>query len=68
MPRYSIKGQNRATLATFALHNYIRGSTVRDPNFKIIDDDRDFIPPHSFPDIANNPVEDNVERSRVQEI
>jgi len=43
MPRYSIRDQNRSILATFALHNYIRRSTVCDPAFKIIDEDPDFL-------------------------
>ena len=64
MPRYSIKDQNRVILATFELHNYIR-STVHNPTFKIIDEDLDFIPSDSFPDITNNPVEDSGETSRV---
>ena len=68
MPRYSIRDQNRVILATFALHNYIRRSTICDPAFKIIDEDRDFIPPDSLLDIAGNFVEDNTERSRVEEM
>ena len=48
MPRYSIKYQNRAILATFALHNYIRRSKIRDPAFKIIDEDPDVVPPIHF--------------------
>ena len=68
MPRYSIKDQNRAILSTFALHNYIRRSTIRDPAFKIIDEDPDFVPPDSFPDVADNTIEDSLERSRVQEM
>ena len=50
------------------LHSYIRRSTVRDPPFKIIDEDSDFIPSDLFLDIADNPVKDSVERSRVQEM
>lgn len=55
MLRYSIKDQNLAILAAFVLHNYIR-SAVRHPAFKIIDEDPDFVPPNSFPDIADNIV------------
>ena len=68
MPQYSIKDQNRATLATFALRNYIRRSTIRDPTFKIIDEDPNFVLPDSFPDIANNTIEDSLERSTVQKM
>ena len=53
-------------MATFVLHNYLR-STVRDLAFKIIDEDLDFTPPDSFLVTADNPVEDSVEGSRVQE-
>ena len=68
MPRYSTKDQNRAILSTFALHNYIGRSKIRDPIFKIIDEDPDFVPPDSFSDVADNTIEDSLERSRVQEM
>ena len=67
MPWYSIKDQNRAILATFALHDYIR-STIRDLAFKIINEDPDFITLDPFPNIADNPVEDRLERSRVHKM
>ena len=56
----SIKDQNWIILATFALHNYIRRSTIHDPTFKIIDEDLDFV-------TFDSHVEDSVERSRVSE-
>ena len=59
-----IKDQSWAILATFALHNYIRG-IAHDPTFKIINEDLDFIPPDSLPDVAGNLGEDSAERLRV---
>jgi len=57
MPRYSIRDQNWVIRTTFALHTYIRRSTVGDPAFKIIDEDLDFVPPNSLPNIVRIPTE-----------
>ena len=68
MPRYSIEDQNRVTLATFALHNFIRRSIAQDPAFRIIDEDPDFIPADSLPDVVNDPLEDASDNSRTREM
>ncbi|CAH9092967.1 unnamed protein product [Cuscuta europaea] len=51
MPRYSLMDQNKIICSCFALHNYIRRSTIVDPGFKFIDEDPEFIPLDVFEDV-----------------
>ena len=68
MPKYSTVDQNRIICATFALHNYIRRSTIGDPAFKIIDEDPNFIPPEILPDVMTNSTHESVEELRIGEM
>ena len=68
MPKYSTVDQNRIICAAFALHNYIRRSTIGDPAFKIIDEDPNFIPPEILPDVMANSTHESVEELRIGEM
>ncbi|CAH9125388.1 unnamed protein product, partial [Cuscuta epithymum] len=64
MPIYSLCDQNKIICSCFALHNYIRKSTIGDPGFNIIDRDPDFIPDDIFRDVESTSGQ-GVEHMRV---
>ncbi|VFQ64201.1 unnamed protein product [Cuscuta campestris] len=67
MPRYSLMDQNKIICLCFALHNYIRKSTIGDPTFQLVDDDPDFVPVDVFEDVENQ-VANNEMGIRSQEM
>ncbi|CAH9105221.1 unnamed protein product [Cuscuta epithymum] len=67
MPRYSLMDQNKIICSCFALHNYIRRSSIGDPGFRFLDEDPEFIPPDVFEDVERNATQNDM-NNRTQEM
>ncbi|XP_056696268.1 uncharacterized protein [Spinacia oleracea] len=67
VPMYSFKDQNRIICSCFALHNYIRRSSIGDPAFRLVDRDPNFIPPEGIEDVETS-VPPCVQESSTREM
>ena len=55
-------------MTTFAFHNFIRRSTTQELAFRIIDEDPNFIPINSLPDVISDSLENASDNSRTREM
>jgi hypothetical protein len=54
MPAYNYKAQVRIVVASMAIHNYIRRTSMQDVAFMEFDRHPDFVPDDFLPDVASH--------------
>jgi hypothetical protein len=63
MPAYNYKAQVRIVVASMAIHNYIRRTSMQDVAFMEFDRHPDFVPDDFLPDVASHSQSQGHQRS-----